>query len=124
MFYNFYVYIIVNRTEKNRTKSFLPWPLLRLEGVLKDLESRNGITQRWTTECEEYHLARDTYNDRSKKLALAKLHTKVIERWFLLSLKAKYAGRSMFVCKITFILCISSLSFPLPELADGSDSDT
>lgn len=124
MFYNFYVYLIFNCTEKIRSKSFLPWLLLRLEGVLKDLESRNGITQRWTTECEKYHLAQDNYNDRSKKLALAKLHTKVIEWWFLLSLNAKYAGMSMFVCEITFILCISSLSFPLPEVADGSDTDT
>lgn len=70
---------------------------VRLEGVLVDLESRNGITQRWTTACEEYQLARDACNDKSKKAALGKVHTKVIERWFLLSLKAKYAdtGRSV-----------------------------
>lgn len=60
---------------------------------MADLESRNGVTQRWTTACEEDQLARDAANDRSKKVALVKLHTKVIERWFLLSLKAKYAGK-------------------------------
>jgi len=42
-------------------------------------------------------LARDAANDRSKKAALVKLHTKVIERWFLLCLKAKYAGKCFFL---------------------------
>ena len=40
-------------------------------------------------------MARDAACDRSKKVALVDLHTKVIERWFLLSLKAKYAGESI-----------------------------
>jgi len=66
---------------------------IRLEGVLSDLEHRNGITQRWTTACEEYRMARDAAYDRSKRVALVKLHTKVVERWFLLCLKAKYAGK-------------------------------
>ena len=65
-----------------------------------DLENKNGITQRWTTSCEEYKLARDAASDRNKKVALINLHTKVIERWFLLCLKAKYAGEStIFISK-------------------------
>lgn len=36
-------------------------------------------------------MARDAANDLSKRLALVKLHTKVVERWFLLCVKAKYA---------------------------------
>ena len=66
----------------------------RLERVLVDLENKNGVTRRWTTSSEEYLLARNAACDRSKKMALIDLHTKVIERWFLLSLKAKYAGKS------------------------------
>lgn len=66
---------------------------VRLERVLVDLEYKNGVTHRWTTSCEEYKIARDDASDRSKKAALINLHAKVIERWFLLSLKAKYAGK-------------------------------
>ncbi|XP_068728149.1 uncharacterized protein [Montipora capricornis] len=63
----------------------------KLERVLVDLEYKNGVTRRWTTSSEEYKIARDAASDRSKKAALINLHAKVIERWFLLSLKAKYA---------------------------------
>ncbi|KAJ7351808.1 hypothetical protein OS493_035533 [Desmophyllum pertusum] len=63
----------------------------KLEGVLVELENKNDISQRWTVDSEAYQMARDAANDRQKKVALLKVHSKVVERWFLLSLKAKYA---------------------------------
>ena len=60
--------------------------------MLRTLEMENGVTQRWKPDDEPFRLARDEANDRQKRVFLHKVHSKVVERWFLLSLKAKYAG--------------------------------
>ena len=48
--------------------------------------------QRWKPDDEPFQLARDEANERQKRACLRKIYAKVVERWFLLSLKAKYAG--------------------------------
>lgn len=63
----------------------------KLESMLRTLEMENGVAQRWKPDDEPFRLARDEANDRQKQIFLHKVHTKVVERWFLLSLKAKYA---------------------------------
>ena len=60
--------------------------------MLRTLEMENGVAQRWKPDDEPFRLARDEANDRQKQIFLHKVHSKVVERWFLLSLKAKYAG--------------------------------
>lgn len=60
--------------------------------MLRTIEMENGVVQRWKPDDEPFRLARDEANDRQKQIFLHKVHSKVVERWFLLSLKAKYAG--------------------------------
>ena len=60
--------------------------------MLRTLEMENGVTQHWKPDDKPFRLARDEANDRQKRVFLHKVHSKVMERWFLLSLKAKYAG--------------------------------
>ena len=81
--------------------------LFRLENMLRTLVLENGVAQRWKPDDENFRLARDEANDRQKQILLYKVHSKVVERWFLLSLKAKYAGIAMspFTGLIMLIIC-------------------
>ena len=60
--------------------------------MLLTLVLENGVAQRWKADDEPFRLARDETNDRQNQIFLHKVHSKVVERWFLLSLKAKYTG--------------------------------
>lgn len=71
----------------------------RLEEMLRQIEQKHGVTQRWHTDDEVFQLARNDANDKQKKAGLCKVQTRVVERWFLLSLKAKYAGK----CQLSFV---------------------
>ena len=64
----------------------------RLEEMLRQVEQEHNIMRRWHLEDELFQLAREEVRGRQKRTCLHKVHTKVVERWFLLSLKAKYAG--------------------------------
>ena len=64
--------------------------------MLRTLILENGVAQRWKADDEPFRLARDEANDRQKQIFLHKVHSKVLERWFLLSLKAKYTGMIFF----------------------------
>lgn len=71
----------------------------RLEEMLRQIEQKHGVAQRWHTDDEVFQLARNDANDKQKKAGLCKVQTRVVERWFLLSLKAKYAGK----CELSFV---------------------
>ena len=60
--------------------------------MLHTLVLENGVAQRWKADDEPFRLARDETTDRQNQIFLHKVHSKVVERWFLLSLKAKYTG--------------------------------
>ena len=60
--------------------------------MLHTLVLENGIAQRWKADDEPFRLAWDEANDRQKQMFLHNVHSKVVERWFLLSVKAKYTG--------------------------------
>lgn len=63
----------------------------KLEEMLCQIEQKNGVAQRWQTSDESFQRARNEANDKQKKALLCKVKTRVVERWFLLGLKAKYA---------------------------------
>lgn len=63
----------------------------KLGEMLRQIEQKHGVAQRWHTDDEVFQLARNDANDKQKKVGLCKIQSRVVERWFLLSLKAKYA---------------------------------
>ncbi|XP_068670034.1 uncharacterized protein [Montipora foliosa] len=63
----------------------------KLEAMLQQLKQEHGVMQRWKPDDDPFQLARGEANDRQKRACLQKIYAKVVERWFLLSLKAKYA---------------------------------
>lgn len=65
--------------------------------MLRKIEQENEVARRWHPDNEAFQLARNEANDKQKKAGLCKVQTKVVERWFLLSLKAKYAGNINFL---------------------------
>lgn len=71
----------------------------RLEEMLCQIEQKHGVAQRWHTDDEVFQLARNDANDRQTKAGLCKVQTRVVEHWFLLNLKAKYAGK----CQLSFV---------------------
>ena len=86
----------------------------RLEEMLCQIEQKNGVAQRWQTSEESFKRARNEANDKQKKALLCKVKTRVVERWFLLGLKAKYLGKYHFssscvtVSKIMLILTLTT----------------
>lgn len=74
-----------------------------LEEMLCQIEQKNGVAQRWQTSDESFQRARNEANDKQKKALLCKVKTRVVERWFLLGLKAKYAGKYHF----SIVMCYS-----------------
>ena len=72
--------------------------------MLQQLKQEHGVMQRWKPDDAPFQLARDEANDRQKRACLQKIYAKVVERWFLLSLKAKYAGIAFTLQKIIRLL--------------------
>ena len=60
--------------------------------MLHTLVLENGIAQSWKADDELFRLAMDEASDRQKQIFLHKVHSEVVERWFLLSVKANYTG--------------------------------
>ena len=67
---------------------------------LKDIERTHSITSRWLLNSSEYLTVKRLAESRNRTNWLLKLESLARERWFLLSLKAKYAG--MYVLNIHF----------------------
>ena len=65
----------------------------RLEEMLRQIEQKHGVARRWHIDDEVFQLARNDANDKQKKVSLCKVRSRVVEPWFLLNLKAKYAGK-------------------------------
>ena len=62
------------------------------EKKLKAIEAKHHLSQRWVCESVEYQLVKETLTAKIRNSLLAKIKDLVRERWFLLALKAKYAG--------------------------------
>ena len=65
---------------------------IRLEWKLKLIEREHSIPQRWTPDSPSYQAVDRLQIQQSKQDAFAKLEQCARERWFLLTIKAKYAG--------------------------------
>ena len=59
---------------------------------LKNIERLLAITLRWSLDSPQYLAVKRVVESRSRTNCLLKLESLARERWFLLSLKAKYAG--------------------------------
>ena len=68
-----------------------------MEAKLQQMETSKGITQRWQPSTLQYRSAEQIMRDHELTLFRKKAETCARERWFLLSMKAKYAGME---CKL------------------------
>ena len=66
--------------------------LRRCENKLKAMEQSNNIIQRWTKTCPQYQEVKVLLTSQKRTCLLLKMEQVARERWFLLTLKAKYAG--------------------------------
>ena len=64
----------------------------RIDSVLTSVEERHHIRKRWAPGMLEYATAKAAYHSKRKYLLMEEIEALSRERWFLLSLKAKYAG--------------------------------
>jgi len=62
------------------------------EGKFKEIEQLNGITQRWSVLSTQYREVKVLVSSENRTCLLLKLEQTARERWFLTTLKAKYAG--------------------------------
>ena len=62
------------------------------EGKLRSVEQLNGITHRWSVRSTQYREVKALITSENRACLLLKLERTARERWFLLTLKAKYAG--------------------------------
>lgn len=68
----------------------------RMEIKLQQMEQTNGIVQRWQPSSPSYKCAEQRLNCKQQQLIKQKFEACARERWFLLSMKAKYAGKVIF----------------------------
>ena len=61
---------------------------------LKAIESSQCITQRWSKTSTRYREVKALVSSEKRAHVLLKIEKAARERWFLLTLKAKYAGTS------------------------------
>lgn len=91
---------------------------LRLEQKLKVTERKHGIPQRWTPDSPSYQAMDRLQMEQSKHDAFAKLEQSARERWFLLTLQAKYAG--MYMCIIFYNFAYDTCHYGiLHNISDG-----
>ena len=64
----------------------------RIDSVLTSVEERHHIRKCWAPGMLEYATAKAAYHSKRKSLLMEEIKALSRERWFLLSLKAKYAG--------------------------------
>ena len=72
--------------------------LTKCEDKLRVMERSHHIHQRWSKTSPEYRQVKALTTSRNRTRLLLKLEQTARERWFLLSLKAKYAGSCMQIC--------------------------
>ena len=71
--------------------------ILRLDATLRNIEQVNGIHTRPTASSSEYaRICYEVSDIRSQKLK-SKIAVLARERWFLLALKAKFAGTLLII---------------------------
>lgn len=63
---------------------------------MKNIERLHSITSRWSLNSPEYLMVKRLLESRNRANWLLKLESLARERWFLLSLKAKYASNYMY----------------------------
>jgi hypothetical protein len=64
----------------------------RIEKTLQDIEVKNHVNPRWKESDFIFQETRQRISTKKQKIELAQIRSKVVERWFLLSLKSKYSG--------------------------------
>lgn len=69
--------------------------MLLIEKRLKAFELRHHLTRRWEPECVQYQVVKKTFTTKTRNNLLVKIKDLARERWVLLALKAKYAGKCM-----------------------------
>lgn len=69
--------------------------LSRVEAKLREFESKHSITTRWFPGSVQYHSVKSAMDTKRKHILLSKIKDFARERWFLLALKAKYAGNNL-----------------------------
>ena len=70
--------------------------MLRVERKLQAFEQKHSLLHRWVPRSSEYQIVKSTMESRRKSKLCAKIQHLARERWFLLSMKAKYAGKLQF----------------------------
>ena len=70
--------------------------MLRVERKLQAFEQKHSLLHRWVPSSSEYQVVKSTMESRRKSKLCAKIQHLARERWFLLSMKAKYAGKLQF----------------------------
>lgn len=67
--------------------------ITQTEKKLKTIEDKHHLSQRWFPECVEYKLVKENLITKIQTDLLSKIKDLARERWVLLRLKAKYAGK-------------------------------
>ena len=75
--------------------------LFRLETKLIKIENEHGI-QRWKSDSPGYKSAEQILQRRKQNVLKQKVEVCARERWFLLAVKAKYAGKYRTLLQILF----------------------
>lgn len=66
---------------------------LLIEKRLKTSETKHCLNQRWEPECVQYQIVKQTFTTKTRNNLLVRIKDLARERWVLLALKAKYAGK-------------------------------
>lgn len=65
----------------------------RLEKKIQALETKHNVPQRWTCDSTEYQSIKNCLAVKKKNAVLASLNLCARDRWFMLSVKGKFAGQ-------------------------------
>ena len=82
------------------------------ESKLMAIETSKCISQRWSEASTEYREVKALITSEKRTHLLLKIEQAARERWFLLTLKAKYAGRSkqvfacVYICMRVVCVCM------------------
>jgi len=76
------------------------------EDKLKSIERLNGINQRWSIASTQYCEVKALLSSEKRARLLLKLEHTARERWFLLTLKGKYAGTVHIIINFYHHVCV------------------
>lgn len=77
----------------------------RIDQKIKEIEQEHGIQSRWSDNCPEYIATKTLINSKEKQKLKLKMRNLAKERWYLLKLKAKYAGLNVHVEYFVYHAC-------------------